>query len=273
MSKLSAIGLVFLTTALVPAMAAAPPSTLTMTPMAKFRALAAESPTLARHIKAGILTGSAFLKAQKKARQGDMKAEFDLGRSYLDMAILHKRGSQKNSALGARWYRQAATQGYAPAQARLAGAYLSGVGVPQNTTMALAWLHRAAAQKYAPAEGELGNLYLVGQYVSANTHKGLRLIREAARRGDAASEMGLGFMYATGGAYVPKNYAKAARWLLMAKASSKKMGIALPIVTDMLGVAEAHLSPAQISQVQQEARKDQAAQSLYKTSTPGTRHR
>ena len=241
--------------------------------MAKFRALAAESPTLARHIKAGILSGPAFLKTQKKARQGDVEAEFDLGRSYFDMATLHKRGAQKNSALGVRWYRQAALQGYAPAQARLGGAYLSGVGVPQNTTVALAWLRRSAAQKYASAEGELGNLYLAGLYVPVNRQKGLRLIRDAARRGDAASEMGLGFMYVTGGAYVQKNYTEAARWLLLAKASSKKMGIALPIVTGMLEVAEAHLSSAQISQVQQEVRKDQAAQSLYKTGTPGTLHR
>lgn len=272
MSKLPAIGLVFLTTALVPAMATALPSTAAITPMEKLRAFAAENPALARHMKAGILSGSAFLKVQKKARQGDVKAEFDLGRSYFDMATLHKLGAQKNSALGVRWYRQAAIQGYAPAQARLAGAYLSGVGVSQNTTVALTWLRRAAAQKYAPAEGELGNLYLVGQYVPANTHKGLRLIRDAARRGDTASEMGLGLMYVAGGAYVPQNYAKAARWLLMAKASSKKIGIVLPVVTTMLGVAEAHLSPTQISQVQQEVQKDQAAQSLRKTSTPGTWH-
>ncbi len=272
MSKLSPIGVVFLTTALVPAMAAALPSTAARTPMAKFRALTVESPTLARHIRAGILSGPAFLKAQKKARQGDVKAEFDLGRSYFDTATLHKQNAQKNIALGVRWYRQAALHGYAPAQTRLAGAYLSGVGVSQNTTAALAWLRRAAAQKYASAEGELGNLYLAGLYVPVNTQKGLRLIRDAARQGDTASEMGLGFMYVTGGAHVPKNYTKATRWLLLAKASGKKMGITLPIVTDMLRVAEAHLSRTQISQVQQEVRKDQAAQSLYTKNTPGPLH-
>ena len=42
------------------------------------------------------------------------------------------KGIAKNDVEAARWYRLAAEQGYAPAQATLGLLYFQGVGVPQN---------------------------------------------------------------------------------------------------------------------------------------------
>ncbi len=255
MSKIAGIRIAFLAISLSPVTAAALSSAIPVGSMGNLRATVAASPALTRHVEADILSGAALLKTEKRAQQGNIAAEFDLGRSYFDMATLHRQGARKNISLGLQWYRRAALQGYAPAQARLASAYLSGLGVPKNEARALKWLRRATAQKYAPAEGLLGGLYLSGLGVPMNPHRGVHWIRLAARQGNAASAMSLGFMYFTGDANVPKNYTKAARWLLSAKAISAKMGIDLPVVTSMLQVAESHLSPAQISQVRKEVQK------------------
>ena len=50
-----------------------------------------------------------------------------------------------------RWYRQAAEQGYAPAQSNLGGMYAKGEGVPQDYVRAYAWFNLVAAQGHADA--------------------------------------------------------------------------------------------------------------------------
>ncbi len=57
------------------------------------------------------------------------------------------------------WYKQAAAQGYANAQAYLGLLYANGQGVPQDFVQARQWFEKAAAQGLATAQYNLGMLY------------------------------------------------------------------------------------------------------------------
>jgi hypothetical protein len=60
------------------------------------------------------------------------------------------------------WYRKAADQGYAGAQAILGRMYANGEGVPQDYTQMRYWLYKAADQGYARAHLGLGLVYEQG---------------------------------------------------------------------------------------------------------------
>ncbi|MHB8254151.1 MAG: tetratricopeptide repeat protein [Acidiferrobacter sp.] len=220
--------------------------------LAGLRAGVAANPQLVQHMEAQVLSGASLAQTETKARQGDARAEFDLGRSYINAAILHQKGAHKNVALAVTWYRRAARLGYAPAETHLASLYISGLGVPRSNLQGLKWLRLATAQKYARAEGLLGDLYLLGQGVPMNPKKGLYWTHLAAEQRDTSAEMSLGLAYFSG-RYVPKDYVKAARWFLLAKEDGAKMGIDSSPLTMMLAAAEAHLSPTQIAQAKHQA--------------------
>jgi len=64
-----------------------------------------------------------------------------------------------------RWYRLAADQGHARAQASIADMYLNGDGVPQDDAEAVRWYRLAADQGEASGQYGLGYMYGVGQGV------------------------------------------------------------------------------------------------------------
>jgi uncharacterized protein len=69
-------------------------------------------------------------------------------------------------AEGARWYRAAAEQGNAPAQANLATLYFEGKGVALDHAEAAKWYRRAANQGDALGQFNLGALYFNGKGVT-----------------------------------------------------------------------------------------------------------
>jgi TPR repeat protein len=66
--------------------------------------------------------------------------------------------SQATEAAG--WLREAADQGYAPAQILLGQLYAQGLGVKTDSKAAARWMGKAAEQGYPHAACELGRLYL-----------------------------------------------------------------------------------------------------------------
>jgi TPR repeat protein len=64
---------------------------------------------------------------EKRAEQGDAKAQFYLGLKYIK-----GKGVQKNEAIAVRWWLKAAEQGIAEAQVNVARHYLRGQGVEKN---------------------------------------------------------------------------------------------------------------------------------------------
>ena len=86
----------------------------------------------------------------------------------------------------ARWYRLAAEQGLAAAQAMLGGMYRSGLGVPQDFARSVRWTRLAAAQEDANAQLALGAAYRDGLGVPENreiAHMWLNLAVANADRG------------------------------------------------------------------------------------------
>lgn len=80
------------------------------------------------------------------ARQGNVKAQFDLGVKYAN-----GRGVSRDYREAASWYYLAAQQGYANAQNNLGLMYYRGLGVPANLIQAYKWLSLAGTAGYAAA--------------------------------------------------------------------------------------------------------------------------
>lgn len=99
------------------------------------------------------------LSAADKARQ-----EFAAAEGYFNI---------EEYGEAAKLYRQAAEQGYAPAQFGMGVLYDIGRGVAQDYKLALSWYTKAAEQGYAKAQNNLGFMYSQGKgtqkdYVAAH---------------------------------------------------------------------------------------------------------
>ena len=71
------------------------------------------------------------------AEEGDAEAQYSMG-------VLHGAVVSGEDASRVEWYRHAAAQGHAAAQASLGASYFIGLGVQQNYTEGLRWLLRSA---------------------------------------------------------------------------------------------------------------------------------
>ncbi len=89
------------------------------------------------------------------AEQGDPEAQFSMGLRY-DLGD----GVERDPAIAARWFTQAAAKGIAGACLYLGMKYEFGVGVEQNKVAAVNWYEQAARQGQPQAAFLLGSLYL-----------------------------------------------------------------------------------------------------------------
>jgi TPR repeat protein len=83
----------------------------------------------------------------KAAEAGNVKAQYNLGKSYRDGV-----GVEKNVAEAVKWYRRAAEQGYDKAQDSLGRRYEKGDGVELDLVQSLYWTTLAAHQGLARAK-------------------------------------------------------------------------------------------------------------------------
>jgi len=109
------------------------------------------------------------------------------------------------------WYRKAAEQGYAAAQASLGTLYSFGWGVPKDYTQAVAWYRKAAEQGDANAQTFLGGMYDRGQGVPQDNAEAVAWYRKAAEQGNPIGQSNLGFAYEHGEG-VPQDYTQAVAW-------------------------------------------------------------
>ncbi len=114
--------------------------------------------------------------------------------------------------------RQAAEQGNADAQFRLALAYSSDAdsdGVPKDDHKAVQWFRKAAEQGHADAQFLLGVFSGSGERMPENDHEAVKWFRMAAEQGHADAQFELGKML-TRGEGVPKDDREAEEWFRMA---------------------------------------------------------
>ena len=95
--------------------------------------------------------------------------------------------------------------------------YANGQGVPRDYAEAVAWYKKAAEQGHAVAQAGLGFMYADGQGVPQDYARAVAWYKKAAEQGDADAQTNLGVMYANGRG-VPQDYARAHMWWNLAAA-------------------------------------------------------
>ena len=126
----------------------------------------------------------------KAAEQGDVTAQYYLGRSYET-----GQSVPKDHKMAAQWYRKAAERSYAPAQYNLGLMYEEGRGVSQDDGEAAKWYRKAADTNYPLAQNELGVMYRFGRGVPQDDAEAVRLYRKAAEQGLAVAQYNMGRRY------------------------------------------------------------------------------
>jgi TPR repeat protein len=99
----------------------------------------------------------------QKALQGDAKAEYKLGWSYMTGT-----GIPQNYSEAAKYLRQAAEQGFPDAEFALGYLYEQGKGVQRDYHQAIVYYTTAARQGHSTAENNLGSMYEYGRGVRKN---------------------------------------------------------------------------------------------------------
>jgi TPR repeat protein len=123
---------------------------------------------------------------ENRASQGEMRAQYLLGKRFFDQARY-----AGDYARAARLIRKSADQGYAQAEAGLGLLYENGLGVPKNYGEALKWLRRAADQGSPVAQNELGVMYAKGRGVTKNLEEAAKWCRLAAAQGSEIARRNL----------------------------------------------------------------------------------
>ena len=160
---------------------------------------------------------SSYEKYIEKAKQGDAKAQFEVGYSYRK-----GDGVAKDNSQAVYWYRKSADQGYADGQNKLGFMYDNGYGVTQDYSQAVYWYRKAADQGNMFAQNNLGFMYENGYGVTKDYSQAVYWYRKSAEQGCADAQYGLGSRYYLGEG-VPKDYAQAVYWYQKAAAQGHEM--------------------------------------------------
>ena len=83
-----------------------------------------------------------------------------------------------------KFYRLAAEQGYAPAEASFGVMYAQGRGVPQDYAEAVKWYRLAVEQRHSYAQLNLGHMCAKGQGVLQDSVEAYKRASLAAAQGD-----------------------------------------------------------------------------------------
>ncbi|MDO5090025.1 MAG: tetratricopeptide repeat protein [Cardiobacteriaceae bacterium] len=156
---------------------------------------------------------------EKSAAQGVAPAQLELGEMLLygkDGLVNHASPAMQaqdspppeDRARGIALITQAAEQGLAEAQYRLALNHAGGIGVEKNLDQSRAWLEKAAAQLHADAQYQLGLYYLQEE---RQCDKALSWLTSAHLLGDWAAAGEISRLHQRG-LCVEKDAAKASEW-------------------------------------------------------------
>jgi TPR repeat protein len=97
--------------------------------------------------------------------------------------------------------------------------FLFGKGVDEDDAEAIRWYRKAADQGLASAQASLGFIYEFSESLPANLGESVRWYRLAADQGNAEGQYRLGVLYRDGRG-VPQDYIQAYQWFSRAAANS-----------------------------------------------------
>jgi TPR repeat protein len=125
------------------------------------------------------------------AEQGNAKAQYNLGHHYANGNLGNNEIDDDNYAssidylenykIAARWYKLAAEQGFAPAQANLGAMYAFGKGVQKNYSTAFIWAY-SSYKKGSGTGYKLKRFLRLKHLSSAEHYNALKLARECIRK-------------------------------------------------------------------------------------------
>ena len=122
---------------------------------------------------------------EKAAEQDDVRAQFNVG-----LIFFRGLGTEVNYEKALYWYEKAAEQGDAKAQFATADMYYCsyGEGMSWDKEKALYWFEKAAEQGHMKAQFKTGSMYYKGEGTKRNKEKALYWFEQAAAQGDERAQ-------------------------------------------------------------------------------------
>ncbi|HDR1204990.1 TPA: sel1 repeat family protein [Pasteurella multocida] len=121
---------------------------------------------------------TAFKLWLSRAEQGDMSAQFNVGRMYDE-----GDGIEQDKQQALKWYQKSAEQHHPDAQYHLGLMYSEGDGIAQDFKQAYKWYSQSAIQGDARALYNLGTLYANGEGVERNWDRAKMYFKQACKAG------------------------------------------------------------------------------------------
>ena len=197
-------------------------------------------------------TAQSITALTRQAESGNAEAQRNLGEAYET-----GKGVSRDYTQAAIWYRKAAEQGDEQAQFQLAFLCEIGRGVAQDYKQAAEWYRKAAEQGNIEAQYSLGLDFRDGKGVPQDYTQAAQWLRKAAVQGEFLAQWCLGVLYRSGQG-VPQDYAEAYFWFDIAAAGLPQIQGSEKIETEITKGRDetaAHLTQADLSRVQERARK------------------
>ncbi|KAF9908261.1 hypothetical protein EC991_010101 [Linnemannia zychae] len=155
---------------------------------------------------------SAIMQIADKAKEGDMSAQFELGKAY----FYGRKGVPENYEAAKDWFLLLTRRKHPEAQYYVGLMYYHGMGVSVDHKAAATWFLKAANQQVLDAQSVLGEMYLYGHGVQKNSLRALQWLLAAANEGDADAQCNIGNMYKHGTSPFSQDYTMAMEWYLKA---------------------------------------------------------
>ncbi len=135
--------------------------------------------------------------------------------------------------------------------------YSKGRRLPGHYVKAARWYREAAALGHAPAQGQLGFMYQIGQGVGRDYAQAAKWNRMAAEQGFVPAQFNLALLYGEGRG-VPRDDVQAYMWLNVAAANSRP-GTFFDQVAEERAAAARRLSPERLQKARHMAKRWLAA--------------
>jgi TPR repeat protein len=176
---------------------------------------------------------------RRRAEQGDVSAQFELGTIYSEGL-----GLPQNQAIALKWYLLAAEKGHAQAHRTIGSCYMGCLGVPQDPVEGANWWRKAAELGDIKANTLMGICYESAIGVPQNKSMAMYWYRRAAEKGDASAQASLG------GCYIFSDLTEAYAWFGISVVNGNKDAIELlNKVTRDLSILELDKAKARYQQL------------------------
>ena len=154
------------------------------------------------------ITSQVFPKVLKLAENGDINAQFELGRCY-DWGT----GVEKNGKEAFKWYMKSAEKGHSGAQNNIGICYERGTGVEKDEAEAFKWYMKSTGQGNVAAQNNVGLCYQYGRGVKRDEVEAFRWYMKSAEQGNSRAQCNAGYCYENG-IGVGRDEVEAFKWYM-----------------------------------------------------------